>query len=123
MWIRRESAIGQVDAENKWNRHVQVEKLIEVKLPQEKSHSHVGRQEQKEQALDQRGPTDEGNNHRQCAARPDIVRENHRQSSTQGEHAKHKHHLWVVKKCFYSLHDGLSMSDHGECDENAVQPD
>jgi len=96
--------------------------MLIVKLLKKESRFHLRRQEQEEQAFDERHPADEGDNNRERTARPDIVRENHRQPSRQRDYAEDQRHRWILKKDGHRLHDGLSANHHGQRDENAIQP-
>ena len=75
-----------------------------------------------EQALDERYPTDVGDDHRQRPTRPDIVRENHRQPSGQRDDTNDEDHRRVVEKRCHRLQSGLPASDHGERYENVARP-
>src|ERR1019366_5586359 len=111
------------DAEDERNSPVHVEKFLVVKLPEKKPCFYLWWQEQEEQALDQRYPTDEGDHNYQRTSRPDIVREHHRQPSRQRDYSEDQHHRRVLKNGGHRLQGGLSASHHGQRGKDAVQPD
>lgn len=117
---RPEASVGQIPAQHKRDGHVPVETMCVAQRSQVETRRGLRRQQQEQQALNQRQPADDGDHDRQRAARPDVVSQNHRQPGGQHYDSECKHQRSVVNQGDHRLHGCLLVRGHGERREDEI---
>ena len=78
-----------------------------------------GRHQQKHEALGEHQPADHGHDHRQRAARPDIVAEDHRQARGEADDGVDQHHRRIGHRGLNRRAAAYEQAQHKEDSEEA----